>query len=177
VKRAVFLDRDGVLNPMSRRAGAYRAPLTLDDFTLYPWAADAVTRLREAGFVCLVATNQPEMARGELSPATLDAMHRRLTAELRVDAVYVCPHVDEDGCACRKPSPGLLRAAAQEWNVDLAASFVVGDRWRDVEAGRAAGCVTILVDGPTPGDARPHHRARDLRDAVSMILTLAGSVR
>jgi D-glycero-D-manno-heptose 1,7-bisphosphate phosphatase len=173
----VFLDRDGVLNPMPLREGAYRAPLTLDDFTLYPWAAESVGRLREAGFVCLVATNQPEMARGELSPATLDAMHRRLTAEVPVDAVYVCPHVDADGCACRKPAPGLLRTGAREWNVDLAASFVVGDRWRDVEAGRTAGCVTILVDGPTPGDARPHHRARDLRDAAGMILTLAGSAR
>jgi len=173
VKRAVFLDRDGVLNPLAWSGGRYHAPLTVDEFTVYPWAASAVGQLRAAGFLCLVVTNQPEIATGELLPATLDAMHRRLTAEVTVDAVYVCPHVDADGCGCRKPAPGLLRAAAAEWNLDLASSFMVGDRWRDVDAGRAVGCVTVLVDGPTPGAARPHHRARDLGEAACTILTLA----
>jgi len=172
MKRAVFLDRDGVLNPMVERRGRWRAPLSMDTFQLYPWAADSVARLRAAGLLTLVVTNQPELSTGELSPAVLDAMHERLRREAGVDAVYVCPHSGADGCACRKPSPGLLLQAAREWGVDVAGSFMVGDRYRDMDAGRAAGCVTILVAGPEEGPARPDHRAADLREAVATILTL-----
>jgi len=172
MKRAVFLDRDGVLNPMVERNGRRGAPLTLDAFTLYPWTAGSVTRLKAAGLLCLVATNQPEIATGELDPAVLEAMHRRLVREAAIDGVYVCPHRDADGCACRKPRPGLLEQGAREWGVDLAGSFLVGDRWRDIEAAHAAGCTAILVDGPEPERARPDHRARDLREAATKILTL-----
>ena len=172
MKRAVFLDRDGVLNSMVERRGRWRAPLSVDTFQLYPWAVDSVARLRAAGLLTLVVTNQPELSTGELSPAVLDAMHERLRLEAGVDAVYVCPHEDVDSCACRKPSPGLLLQAAREWGVDVAGSFMVGDRYRDMDAGRAAGCVTILVAGPEEGPARPDHRAADLRDAVTTILAL-----
>ena len=172
MKRAVFLDRDGVLNPMVERRGRWQAPLDLRSFQLYPWAGDSVARLRAAGLLTLVVTNQPELATGELSTAILEAMHERLRREAGVDAVYVCPHDDAHGCVCRKPRPGLLLQAAREWGVDVARSFMVGDRYRDVEAGRAAGCVTILVAGPEEGPARPDHRAADLREAVATILTL-----
>ena len=172
MKRAVFLDRDGVLNPMVERRGRWRAPLSLEAFQPYPWVADSVARLRAAGLLSLVVTNQPELATGELSPDVLEAMHERLRREVGVDAVYVCPHKDADSCACRKPSPGLLLQAAREWGVDVAGSFMVGDRYRDMDGGRAAGCVTILVAGPEEGPARPDHRAADLRDAVTIILKL-----
>jgi D-glycero-D-manno-heptose 1,7-bisphosphate phosphatase len=172
VKRAVFLDRDGVLNPMEQRGGRWVAPRSLPAFRPYSWVAEAVARLRGAGLLCLVVTNQPEIATGELDPFDLEVMNRRLVSELGVDGVYVCPHVAADRCACRKPRPGLLQQAAREWGVDLLRSFMVGDRWRDIDAGRAVGCVTVLVDGPETGRARPDHRARDLRDAVTLILTL-----
>ncbi|HUG36055.1 MAG TPA: HAD-IIIA family hydrolase [Candidatus Limnocylindrales bacterium] len=172
MKRAVFLDRDGVLNPMVERNGRWGAPLTLDAFALYPWTAESVLRLKVGGLLCLVATNQPEIATGELDVVVLEAMHRRLVREARIDGVYVCPHRDADGCTCRKPQPGLLEQAAREWGVGLAGSFLVGDRWRDIEAAHAAGCTAILVDGPESGLARPDHRVRDLREAVSKILTL-----
>jgi D-glycero-D-manno-heptose 1,7-bisphosphate phosphatase len=172
MKRAVFLDRDGVLNPMVERRGRWGAPLALDAFEPYPWAAESVARLKARGLLCLVTTNQPEIATGELDPAVLEAMHRRLAHDVAVDAIYVCPHVDADRCACRKPRPGLLEQAAGEWGVDPARSFLVGDRWRDIDAGRAVGCTAILVDGPEAGSARPDHRARDLRDAVTTISTL-----
>ena len=172
MKRAVFLDRDGVLNPMVERNGRWGAPLTLDAFAPYPWAAESVARLKAAGLLCLVATNQPEIATGELDPGVLEAMHRRLAREVAVDGVYVCPHRDADGCACRKPGPGLLEQAAREWGIELAGSFLVGDRGRDVEAAHAVGCAAILVDGPEPGTAQPDHRVRDLREAAAMILTL-----
>lgn len=173
MKRAVFLDRDGVLNPMVERAGHWAAPLTLTEFRPYPWAAESVARLKAAGLLCLVATNQPEIGTGELDPAVLEAMHRRLAAEVGIDGIYVCPHVDADGCRCRKPRPGLLEQAAREWGVGLARSFMVGDRWRDVDAGRAVGCTTLLVEGPEAGGARPDYRARDFREAVTTILALA----
>lgn len=172
MKRAVFLDRDGVLNPMVERNGRWTAPLTLDTFALYPWAAASVARLKAAGLLCLVATNQPEVATGELEVGVLEAMHRRLAREVAVDGIYVCPHRDADACPCRKPRPGLLEQAAREWGVELTRSFMVGDRWRDIEAAHAVGCAAILVDGPEPGDARPDHRARDLQEAAAMILTL-----
>jgi D-glycero-D-manno-heptose 1,7-bisphosphate phosphatase len=174
MRRAVFLDRDGVLNPMVERGGRLRAPLALEDFRPFPWAGACVGRLRAAGFLALVVSNQPDVATGGLAPATLEGMHRRLREATGVDGIYVCPHADADGCDCRKPRPGLLRAAARERGVDLGASWLVGDRWRDVEAGRAAGCATILVDGPVERPVVPDHRAADLREAVTIILTRAG---
>ena len=177
MKRAVFLDRDGVLNPSEEADGRLRAPLSLEAFRPFPWAAEAVSRLRAAGFLCLVVTNQPEVGTGELTPETLEAMHERLRREVPVDDVYVCPHSDADRCPCRKPRPGLLLRAAAEWGVDLGASFLVGDRWRDVEAGRAAGCVTILVEGPESGQATADYRVADLREAVTTILNLTGGER
>jgi len=170
VKHAVFLDRDGVLNPLEYRDGGWRAPLTLASFRLYPGVADAVSRLHAAGFVCLVVTNQPEVASGELDPTVLVAMHERLQRETGVDAIYVCPHVDADGCECRKPRPGLLRRAAEDFNVDVTASFLVGDRWRDIGAGEAVGCTTVLVEGTPERAGNPQFRAATLADAVTLIL-------
>src|SRR5262249_54709170 len=127
VSRAVFLDRDGVLNPLEHRNGRPRAPVSLDTFELYPWAAECVGRLRAAGYVCVVVTNQPEVATGELAPEVLDAIHARLRRETGVDGIYACPHRDEHGCECRKPKPGMLLRAAKEHAIDLSASFLVGD--------------------------------------------------
>lgn len=171
-RRAAFLDRDGVLNPSPFRDGRPRAPLSLEEFTPYPWARVAVAALHEAGLLALVVTNQPDLATRVLDPRTLDTMHERLVREVGVDAIYVCPHRHEDRCDCRKPRPGLLRHAAADWNVDLLASFMVGDRASDVEAGRAAGCVTILVDGPENGTTEPHYRTSTLLTATDTILTL-----
>lgn len=171
-RAAVFLDRDGVLNRVSIRDGLPFGPMTLADFVLVEQAAADVRRLKDAGYTVIVATNQPELARGRLAPEILEAMHAKLSAEVPVDAIYVCPHDDADRCACRKPQPGLLLSAAREHGIDLSRSFMVGDRWRDVEAGKAAGCRTVLVEmgyreaQKTP----PDHVAAGLRDAVTWIL-------
>lgn len=175
--RAVFLDRDGVLNPPALRAGRWRAPNTIEAFQPYPFAAGAVASLRAGGLLCVVVTNQPDVAAGDLAPDVLEAMHARLAREVPVDAIYVCPHATGDGCACRKPRPGLLRRAADEWGIDLGASFLVGDRWRDVEAGRNAGCTTVLVAGGEAGDAVPDHRVTDLTEAARLILDLVEGAR
>jgi len=146
MKRAVFLDRDGVLNRSIVRNGRPFAPTSLDEFELLPGVVDAVTSLRTAGFLLIVVTNQPDVATGEVSASVLDAMHRKLRALLKLDDIKICCHLDADGCSCRKPRPGMLLEAAREWAIDLDRSFMVGDRWRDVSAGKAAGCRTMFVD-------------------------------
>lgn len=128
------------------RDGRPHPPARVEDFEILPGVAAALARLREAGFALIVVTNQPDIARGIQRREVVDAIHAVLAAQAPVDAVYVCPHDDRDLCACRKPEPGLLLEGAREHDIDLARSFMVGDRWRDVEAGRRAGCTTIFVD-------------------------------
>lgn len=144
--RAVFLDRDGVINRPIVRNGRPYAPTSEGDLELLPGVIAALGQLRAAGLHLVVVTNQPEVARGTVSVDTVRAMHERLSASLPIDDVRTCPHDDGDGCACRKPLPGLLEAAAQDAGLSLSSSFMVGDRWRDVEAGRRAGCTTIFID-------------------------------
>jgi D-glycero-D-manno-heptose 1,7-bisphosphate phosphatase len=172
MRRAVFLDRDGILNRLVAHNGRAVAPRALAEFALLPGVPAAVAALRRAGLLAVVVTNQPEVARGRLDPTELARMHNRLQQAVPVDAIYVCPHDDADGCACRKPKPGLLERAARAWHVTLAESFLVGDSWRDVAAGKAAGCTTILL-APDPGAAcqvEPDFFARDLPAAAELIL-------
>lgn len=149
-RRAIFLDRDGVLNRVVLREGRdggveIGSPRALEEFVLEEGAAEAVSRLRGAGFLVFVVTNQPDIARGLMAPAELEGMSALLREEVGVDEVVVCPHDDGDSCGCRKPLPGMLLELAGRWGVELAGSYMVGDSWRDVEAGRAAGCETVLL--------------------------------
>jgi D-glycero-D-manno-heptose 1,7-bisphosphate phosphatase len=159
MRPAVFLDRDGVINRAVVRNGKPYPPASLEAFELLPGVVEAVAALRAAGYVIVIATNQPDVATGKQSREVVDAMHDRLRRELAVDDIRVCFHVDADGCACRKPRPGMLVEAARQWNLDLAASVMVGDRWRDIAAGRAAGCRTAFIDY---GYAEPRPEAPDI---------------
>lgn len=145
-RRAVFMDRDGVLNEPFVRDGIPHPPRSMADLVLLPGVEEACSALRAAGWLLIVATNQPEIARGTLGRRSVDAVNHHLRQHLRLDDVMVCPHDDADQCACRKPRDGMLREAAARWSVDLSASYMVGDRWRDIEAGRRAGCITVHVD-------------------------------
>lgn len=175
-RRAVFLDRDGVLVQEIVRDGQAFAPVDLATFRLVPEAAAQTRRLRQAGLRCLVFTNQPEVARGTLSTETLDAMHRQLREAVPVDEIYVCPHQDADGCSCRKPAVGMLTAGAHDWEVHLDESFVIGDRWRDVEAGRSAGCYTILIERPYSACETADVRVQTLAEAVDAVLARLDSL-
>jgi len=146
LRRAVFLDRDGVLSRSWLRDGKPAAPTTVAEFELLPGVVDAVRRLHAAGFLLVVVTNQPDVSTGLTRREAVGEMHRRLREWLPVDDIKVCCHVEADGCDCRKPKPGMLLAAARERGIDLRSSWMVGDRWRDVAAGKAAGCRTILVE-------------------------------
>ena len=146
VRRAVFLDRDGVLNePVIRDARPY-PPAGLEELKLVPDAAGALDRLKAAGFLLIVVTNQPDVARGTQSRPTVEAIHAAIRKVLPIDEFYTCWHDDADACLCRKPKPGLLMEAAAKHRIDLPASFLIGDRWRDIDAGSAAGCRTVLID-------------------------------
>lgn len=171
-RRAVFLDRDGVLVATEVRDGKPIAALTLDGFEILAEAPAAVAALKAAGFATVVVTNQPEMARGNVDSATMDAMHARLKAAMPIDAVYICPHDSGEGCGCRKPAPGMLLQAADELDLDLSASYMVGDRWRDVGAGRAAGCTTVLIECgyAEPERLEPDLTAGDVAEAAALIL-------
>jgi D-glycero-D-manno-heptose 1,7-bisphosphate phosphatase len=143
--RAVFLDRDGVLNRAVVRDGKPYPPESLAAFEVLDGVAGALLKLRDAGYRLIVVTNQPDVARGSQSRETIEAMNARLAAELPVDEVVVCYH-DGDACECRKPKPGALIDAARRHDVELARSFMVGDRWRDIEAGQRAGVRCLFVD-------------------------------
>ena len=171
--RAVFLDRDGVLNLALVRDGKPYSPANLAELELAPQAKEALRELKAQGFKLLVVTNQPDVAKGITTRAVVEEIHRKLASELPVDDIFVCYHKDGDGCDCRKPKPGMILEGARKYDVDLAESFMIGDRWRDMEAGQNAGCRTIFIDGgyeerqpARPADARVH----SLREAADWIL-------
>ena len=177
--RAVFLDRDGVLVRVLGGPAAPRSAATLDELELLPDAAEACVALKAAGYALVVVTNQPEIARGRLDAEIVAHQHEVLRDALPLDDIVVCPHDDADGCDCRKPKPGMLVDAAARLGLDLEASFMVGDRWRDVEAGRNAGCLVVFVDH---GWDEPLHREPDavvsgVGAAAQWILALSSGPR
>ena len=147
VNRAVFLDRDGVINRAIVKAGKPYPPASVSELEALPGVREALVRLRQAGWRLIVVTNQPDVARGTQTRKAVELIHRRLLElGLPLDEFLVCYHDSADACACRKPRPGLLLAAAHEHRLHLAACYLVGDRWRDVEAGQRAGCRSIFID-------------------------------
>jgi D-glycero-D-manno-heptose 1,7-bisphosphate phosphatase len=146
VRRAVFLDRDGVLNRAPIQDGRPVSPLSVVDVEILPGVKEACERLRRRGYLLVVVTNQPNAARGIQERGSIEAIHRFLRSRLPLDDIRTCYHDDGDGCECRKPKPGLVLAAAMDWHIELCQSFMVGDRWRDIEAGRRAGCRTVFIN-------------------------------
>jgi D-glycero-D-manno-heptose 1,7-bisphosphate phosphatase len=171
-RRAVFLDRDGVLNRAFVRDGRPYPPSSLSELEILPDTAAALTELKRSGFLLVVVTNQPDVGRGTQEREVVDAIHDRLQEALPLDDVCVCYHTDDDHCDCRKPKPGLIFRAAERHSIDLAASYLIGDRWRDMDAGERAGCQTILIDygyrERTPS-AAPTARVASLRAATDWI--------
>jgi D-glycero-D-manno-heptose 1,7-bisphosphate phosphatase len=180
LRRAVFLDRDGVLNEAVVRNGKPYSPAGLHELAIPADVPEALRALRAAGFALIVVTNQPDVARGTQERTIVEAINTAIRARLPLDDVFVCYHDDRDGCSCRKPQPGLLLQAAAEHGIDLAQSFMVGDRWRDVEAGRRAGCFTIRLErhyhDPAP-ESPPHYIAGSLLDAALWILRHPASTK
>lgn len=170
----MFLDRDGVINRTLVRNGRPYPPESLKNFDILQGVAETLRNLRAAGFLNIVVTNQPDVATGKQKREVVEAMHDRLRASLAIDDIRACFCVEGANCPCYKPKPGMLLDAARDWNIDLAQSYMVGDRWRDVGAGQAAGCRTIFIDcGYTERRPNnPDHIVSNLSEAGKIILGL-----
>lgn len=153
MERAVFLDRDGVINCKAPE-GSYVT--RWEDFRFLPGVCQGITQINRAGFRVVVATNQRCVAKGLLTKADLEELHRKMTDELarlgaKIDAIYYCPHDLEPPCVCRKPAPGMLLQAARFLDLDLASSWMIGDADTDIQAGKNAGCRTIRLSTTEAG--------------------------
>lgn len=172
LKRAVFLDRDGVINTAILKNNRPYPPASLSELRVLPGVSSALEKLRSWDFEIVVITNQPDIARGVVNKALVDEINNALTSLLGIKYFYVCPHDDGDNCDCRKPKPGLIIGAAADLRINLAESFVVGDRWRDISAGQAAGCTCFFIDysydekPPTT----PYLSVKSLSEAVELIV-------
>lgn len=172
-RRAVFLDRDGVLNRAIVKNGRPHPPQTLNVLQIPEDVPQALQTLKKAGFLLICITNQPDVARGTQRREAVEEMNAFLQSSLSLEEIMVCYHDNEDGCSCRKPQPGLLHEAASRYGVDLPSSFMVGDRWKDVETGRRAGCITILIDyqyAEKQPECPPDFRVRSFAEAAECIL-------
>ena len=169
--RAVFLDRDGVLNRADVRDGKPYPPQRLGDFVILPGVVDACAMLKRRDFLLVVATNQPDVGRGTQTRENVEAMHDVLVQQLPIDRIEICFHAGDTPCACRKPAPGMLLRVADEWQIDLQTSFMIGDRWRDIDCGHEAGCTTVFIDHGyrEPLRSQPAYRTTSLLDAARWI--------
>lgn len=174
VSRAIFLDRDGVINRALIRNGKPYPPSSLNEFEILPGVAEACAMLKQAGYVLVVVTNQPDVGRGTLLQSTVETIHFFMSRQLPIDRIEVCYHPGGElsNCDCRKPRPGMLIRVAHELGLNLTQSWMIGDRWLDIECGHAAGCRTILVGNGYKEVLRtlPDFWAQSLREAVTIIL-------
>lgn len=173
--RAVFFDRDGVLNEPFVKEGKPYPPSSLEEFKIVPDAREALSRLLKAGYLLIVITNQPDVLRGTQKKEVVEAMHQLLKNELPIDDLSVC--YDEHSSRY-KPHPQMIYEAAGKHKIDLQASFMVGDRWRDIDAGSAAGCKTILIDRKYQENLRtqPDWICQNLTEAATIVLNDAEQV-
>lgn len=169
---AVFLDRDGVVNEVVFRNGKPASPRSLDEFIWGDGIQEAVKKLKAASFHVFVITNQPDIARKKLDASISEQISQKIRQSLRIDDLLVCPHDDSDQCACRKPRSGMLISLAARWQIDLCRSFMVGDSWKDMAAGKGAECQTILIEREYNVGTDSDFQAVNLLAAADIILNL-----
>lgn len=144
-RKAIFLDRDGVINKAIIINGKPFSPRAVKDFKLNQGIISTLNQLKKRRFLIIVITNQPDIARGLMTDKELVKMHGLMKEVLPIDDIFICPHDDRHRCSCRKPQAGMLYAAARKWSIDFHQSFMVGDTEKDIQAGRVAGCKTVLL--------------------------------
>ncbi len=169
MRRAIFLDRDGVISKIILKNGQPFGPRKFEHFELLEGRKEVLEEFKSRGFLIIVITNQPDIARGLLEKSTLERMHKLIKDNLPIDDVFVCWHDDRDACSCRKPKPGMLLKAAKKWDINLRESFFIGDQWKDAEAGRNAGCKTILLDYPYNKGVESDFRVNDFKAVLSFL--------
>lgn len=168
-QKAVFFDRDGVLNHLVQRDGSYYSPKKFEDFRIVNEAKEVVNRVQAMGFLAIVISNQPDITRGKLKQSELDKMTDMLFAQLGIDDIFYCTHDDNNDTGCRKPAPGLFFTAQKKYNIDFNKSFMIGDTWKDVEAAKTAGISMILLDNNYNQDLEDVIGVKSLPEIVSLI--------
>lgn len=171
--KAIFLDRDGVINKVILKDNKPFSPRRINEFKLLPEIVNFLNTLKKTGFINIVVTNQPDIARNLMDMKELNKMHEIIRTNLPVDDILVCPHDDFHNCNCRKPKAGMIIEASEKWNIDLKKSFMVGDSWKDVKAGKSVGCRTILVDASYNQEVECDYRVDNLAEAVNIIYNSA----
>ena len=146
MRKAIFLDRDGTLNKAFIKNGLPFSPESFNEFEILPGVKESLLKLKKLNFVCLLITNQPDVSRGKINKNVVIQMNNFLKSEIKLDDIFVCYHDDHDNCECRKPKPGLILNAKKKWDIDLNKSYMIGDRWKDVQAGINAGCKTVFIN-------------------------------
>ncbi len=168
--RAIFFDRDGVLNELVSRDGSFYSPQTFKDFHIVDEAKEVVNRVHSMGYLAIVISNQPDICRGRLKQSVLDKMTAVLIDKLNIDDVFYCTHDDHNDTGCRKPAPGLFFTAQKKYNINFNESFMIGDTWKDVEAAKSAGIAkTILLDAEYNKDLKEVIRVKKLLEVIPII--------
>ncbi|MCK9401151.1 MAG: HAD family hydrolase [Bacteroidales bacterium] len=171
--KAVFLDRDGVLNNAVIVDGKPYPPKSVNELVIPEGVKEGLKQLKELDYLLIVITNQPDVARGTTPMKIVDDINNYLKQELIIDDFFCCVHDNADNCECRKPKPGMIQTAAKKWNIDLDYSFMVGDRWRDIETGKNAGVKTILIDLEyKEKNIKPDYNSRNFLEATQIIISL-----
>ena len=171
MKKAVFLDRDGVVNKAFIENGLPTAPISLNELEILPGVKESILRLKKLNYICLLVTNQPDVSRGKIEKKNVIEMNNFLKKEIELDDIFACYHDDKDNCKCRKPKPGMIIQASKKWDIDVRKSFMIGDRWRDIQAGINAGCKTFFIDNNYNEDklVEASYTSANLLDAVIII--------
>ena len=168
--KAIFLDRDGVLNKPVIINGKPYPPVNLNELIIPNYLEESLNELRNIGFLLIMITNQPDVSRGKTKIDDVEAINDYLKEKLNLDDVFCCYHDDNDNCECRKPKPGMIFSAADKWKINLNKSFLVGDRWKDIESGKLAGLRTFLIDyNYKEKVSEPDYRVDDFRTIVKII--------
>jgi len=153
-RKAIFLDRDGTLNKAYIKNGLPISPSSLNKFKIIKGVKKSINRLKKLNFLCILITNQPDVFRGKISKKTVVKMNSYIKKKIKLDDMFVCYHDNEHNCSCRKPKPGLLVKASKKWKIDLNKSFMIGDRWKDILAGKKVGCKTIFINNNYKNDKK-----------------------
>ena len=169
MKKAIFLDRDGIINKIILRNGKPCSPRIMEEFIILEDTKETVKILKDTGYTIVIVTNQPDVARRLMKIEDLEKMHNIIKEILCPDRILYCPHDDTDNCDCRKPKPGMIIKAANELNINFNKSFVIGDTWKDIEAGKSAGCITILVDTQYNKEVKSDYRINNLKEVIEII--------
>jgi D-glycero-D-manno-heptose 1,7-bisphosphate phosphatase len=170
-KKAVFLDRDGIINQVvyHKEVNKPSSPWKIEEFKLISGINKYLEELKKLGFLLFVISNQPDINRGNIKRGTTEEINKIIYEKYPIDGIMVCPHDDKDNCSCRKPKPGMILDLSKKWDVDLKKSYLIGDSWKDIKAGKNAGVKSILLDTKYNQGTDSEYKVKDLKSAIELI--------